>query len=1517
MSTAPWFHENWIRETLKSIERSLDSACDRWRSLYRAAVRQRELHHSIIGDHSRPEAERAHSRRLRAQAEGQIKLLTEPAGAYHGDFYSYRYFAAEGFLPGYNFPRLPLSAYVPGRRLRSDSDEFISRPRFLAISEFGPRALVYHEGARYRVYKVNLDFGAENVEAARSLATETMKRCARCGYAHVDQSLAEICARCGTGLDGATVIDDLVRMQNVSLRLAQRITCDEEERQRFGYRLVTAYRFAEIEGKLDRSDSEVVADGTRIMRLSYGDAAALYRINLGWANRRPDQRDGFRLDLEKGYWARNSADDEDRDDATAEGRNAWVVPYVTDTKNALAMSFEPPRREAETAALQAAFKEAIQKHYQLEPRELSSEAMPSPRDRREILFYEASEGGAGVLRRLVEDPEAVPALARRALEICHFDPDTLADRKADKCGKACYECLLDYGNQPDHLLLDRHAIRDALATLARSETRPAGGPGSRAERLAALRDRCESKLEIRWLDRLDALEFAPAQRRAAPDREVPHATGFLLSRVQRGDLRRRSAARRGGSETRGRGNRGAAHGRRVRGRPVSSRGELGRRLPPPSGHFRDAAVMSARPGTLVRARGREWVVLPESTDELLMARPLGGLDEEIAGILPSVEPVESTRFPPPTADDVGDFSSGLLLREAARLSTRAAAGPFRSFGRIAVEPRPYQLVPLMMALKLDPVRLLIADDVGIGKTVEAAVIARELLDRGEIRRVTVLCPPHLAEQWQRELAEKFHIDAELVLSGTVRRLERDLPVGVSVFDRHRFTVVSTDFIKSPRRADDFIVKCPEFVIVDEAHGCTPAAAAGRQRRFELLKRISGNGNRHLLLVTATPHSGNEDAFRSLLGLLDPAFAASPAPDLEGMRRKACRPPRPAAPRGHPPLSGGRYGVSETQRQGSDIQARRGIQATLRRHPVLRARLRVGGRASPKARPVLVGAGAAALRFVQPGRRGRHVAKPRGGRESGESGRCRRSRAPRRSGSGRRRRCRRSGLQPGFRPRGGTRRDSPQTSRVRAARRNLSADADRKLRGAVREIQALVRDGFRPVVFCRFVDTAEYVARKLREALPETVSVAAVTGRLPPAEREMRIEKLAEEPGGHVLVCTDCLSEGINLQRHFNAALHYDLAWNPTRHEQREGRVDRFGQESPEVRVVTWYGADNPVDGVILDVLLRKHKSIKSDLGVTVAVPGSSEQIAETLFEGALFRERAGAMQQMSLDFIDDLESKKRAIHEEWDDARERERASRSRYAQRALKPEAVAAELENVRSAIGRGADVERFVRDLLQAAKVPGGNGERKRQGSSLRGLAARLRQAIGRDEPFAGRFDLPLEDGELHLGRTSPVVEGLAGWTLDQALDRETERSVAARCGVIYTSAVGISTTLLLARFRHHLSSATAGTVLCEEIVPLACTGSPDEPNWLMEEESERLLSEARPEANLVKTAIDQQIGRLLSRFPQYERALEAVARERADGQRAAHARVRESSTARWKAEPALPVDILGAYVLLPRPP
>ena len=158
-----------------------------------------------------------------------------------------------------------------------------------------------------------------------------------------------------------------------------------------------------------------------------------------------------------------------------------------------------------------------------------------------------------------------------------------------------------------------------------------------------------------------------------------------------------------------------------------------------------------------------------------------------------------------------------------------------------------------------------------GKTIEAALIARELLDRGEIQRMAVLCPPHLVEQWVRELNERFHIPAMAVTASSAARLERGLPIGDSIFHAHAFTVVSLDYIKSDRHRHDFIRACPEFVIVDEAHTCVSTGQA-RQQRFELLRELAADAERHLVLLTATPHSGNQDAFYSLLALLKPVFA---------------------------------------------------------------------------------------------------------------------------------------------------------------------------------------------------------------------------------------------------------------------------------------------------------------------------------------------------------------------------------------------------------------------------------------------------------------------------------------------------------------------------------------------------------------------------------------------------------------------------------------------------------------------
>ena len=273
-----------------------------------------------------------------------------------------------------------------------------------------------------------------------------------------------------------------------------------------------------------------------------------------------------------------------------------------------------------------------------------------------------------------------------------------------------------------------------------------------------------------------------------------------------------------------------------------------------------------------------------------MLRPLGGSDADAVGIFLPIEGAEiaPATFAPPDPTEAGDSTAGMLLRDAVRLSLRTGAGPFRSLGRIAVEPRPYQIVPLMVALKLSPIRLLIADDVGVGKTVEAALIAREMLDRGEVRQLCVLCPPHLCEQWQMELRSKFHLDAEIVRPGTVTRLERGLPLGHSLFDEYPYVVVSLDYIKADRRRADFVRACPEFVIVDEAHTCAAGLSVGSQhQRHQLLRDLARDPARHLVLTTATPHSGVEAAFRSLLGTLDPALAEMPD-DLAGAANESHR-----------------------------------------------------------------------------------------------------------------------------------------------------------------------------------------------------------------------------------------------------------------------------------------------------------------------------------------------------------------------------------------------------------------------------------------------------------------------------------------------------------------------------------------------------------------------------------------------------------------------------------------------------
>ena len=504
LAAADWYSPGWLAEVLAQVPLAFERACDRWRDLYRAALAQQVAQNKLIKDATSSPAEKKRAKRLRAEAEAQLALLSEAQHAIEADFYSYRYFASEGFLPGYSFPRLPLSAFIPGKRQRQGRDEFVSRPRFLAITEFGPRAILYHEGSRYKIDRVILP-----VDAAKDdVVTRGLKQCSACGYLHPfsDGTGLDVCEWCDGPLQQS--MKGLFRLQNVSTRRADRINSDEEERLRLGYDIATGVRFGEHDGRRSCRTATLRSAGEELLGLAYGSAATIWRVNRGWRKRANKETLGFVLDVERGYWAVNEKEAADGEDEPVGKKTQRVIPFVEDRRNSLLVEPRVPLDAKQMASLQAALKRAIQVEFQLEDGELAAEPLPSISKRRQILFFEAAEGGAGALRRLIDDADALRRVAREALRICHFDPDNGEDLRrapasAEDCEAACYDCLMSYINQPDHPNLDRLLVRDLLLQISAGELSASPAPAPRADHLAALRRQCGSTLESEWLALLE------------------------------------------------------------------------------------------------------------------------------------------------------------------------------------------------------------------------------------------------------------------------------------------------------------------------------------------------------------------------------------------------------------------------------------------------------------------------------------------------------------------------------------------------------------------------------------------------------------------------------------------------------------------------------------------------------------------------------------------------------------------------------------------------------------------------------------------------------------------------------------------------------------------------------------------------------------------------------------------------------------------------------------------------------
>jgi superfamily II DNA or RNA helicase len=886
-------------------------------------------------------------------------------------------------------------------------------------------------------------------------------------------------------------------------------------------------------------------------------------------------------------------------------------------------------------------------------------------------------------------------------------------------------------------------------------------------------------------------------------------------------------------------------------------------------------------------------------------------DQTLIHVPLETESVREARFPLPDRRQLGGHDGALLLRDALLLSLRRGAGPFRSFGQISVEPRAYQLVPLLMALKLDPVRLLIADDVGVGKTIEALLIAREFLDRGDVDRTVVLCPPHLVDQWVTELEVRFHIRAVAVTAQSSRRLERGIPPGMSIFSVYPHTVVSLDYIKTHERRDHFLHACPDFVIVDEAHTCA-AVGRGHHQRHELLEGLARSGTRHLILLTATPHSGDDAAFYRLLGLLAPDFEH--LAELTGSERERVR-ERLA----HHFVQRRRADISEWH-EGDIFPRRETKEITYALSGAWEeffssvldycAEVVEAGAGDEQRQRLNFWGTLALLRCAASSPLAAVLAlRTRAGEDLGAD-------------------AREDLLDRIFdgdvdtlveddvEPLVGN--DDPALAGLIVQAEQLAGQSgDPKLKAASDHIAELVRAGFNVVVFCRFIATAHYVARHLRHHLDET-AVGVVTGELPAEERVEHVARIGAADRGRVLVATDCLSEGINLQDHFDAVVHYDLSWNPTRHEQREGRVDRFGQTSKTVRATLLYGVNNPVDGAVLQVILRKAARIREELGVPVPVPDEGHTLTQALLKAVLLRRRGGfgTLQARQLELFET----------KWEDAKEKAKRNRTVFAQRRMRPDEVLPEWRKSLAAVGGRDEVQRFATRAL--ARL-GSGLEPLHRGFKVATapLPEEVRERLeteGISGTVAIDFAYPSAPGCHPVQRSHPLIAILAETLLGRTLSVErnelsgNDPSILGRVGCWICDGVRVRTTIALLRLRHQLVSRRQRqdtTLMVEEATALAWVGVGTE-GQVTGADALSLL-ELPPLDDPPRHVREREIARALSLIEERTSTFEAFAAARARALLEDHVRVRAASRGAGSTSvQALPrPDIIGVYVLLPR--
>lgn len=958
-----------------------------------------------------------------------------------------------------------------------------------------------------------------------------------------------------------------------------------------------------------------------------------------------------------------------------------------------------------------------------------------------------------------------------------------------------------------------------------------------------------------------------------------------------------------------------------------------------------------KPGMLVYFRYRQWVVLPSNDKDIVQLKPIGGSDAEATAVyrplqLPS-DSMYKAEFQYPGKKDLADFQSAKILYNAAKLSFRNACGPFRCMGKLSFRPRSYQVVPLVMALKQKVVRLLIADDVGVGKTIEGLMILKELIERGEIERFTIICLPHLCEQWQKELKDKLDIDAEIIRSSTIASLERKLQGDISVFKHYPYQVISIDYIKlkdKQGRREMFINDCPELVIVDEVHTCARPAGKGDQLRYDLLKEVSSRPDRHIVLLTATPHSGKDEEFQSLIGLLNPEFAEYNISGMDENKRKKLA--RHFVQRKRENLKRWRKHSEEQnpfpERDSKEIRYSLSEEYLSLYNGILdfaRGLSTQTGKKIKNTSPIKYWAALALLRGAMSSpAAGLSMLKNRKNKLSEEI----------------------QEDEEDFYFRSTlfdkelNRDDSLTTNAIneyeaqeknddfleiltQRAEELCNYPSDNKLSKAISVLSDWTKgeqeivDGvkqkvvYHPIVFCKYIQTAKYIGEKLKDYFGNKVQVVVATSELADEQRRDLIDSIHPDKP-RILVATDCLSEGINLQELFNAVLHYDLPWNPNRIEQRDGRVDRFGQESPRIKTFILLGENNDVDKIVWGVLIKKIYEIRNSIGVNISIGDDDSSVMEGLIKKLITGEEEASNKQLSL-FADDH------ITNVIEQMRRKAENLRSIFAHEAVSAEEIENELKEVDDAIGDISSVESFVTSSIialrgtctpiYARKTNREDGiQSYKQGYriDLTNLPPHLQSMLPKNgKNITICFESPTPAGLVYVGRNHKFVEQLCQFMLSLAIDMNKNSAYprVARSAVVLTQKVKTRTTLIQFRVRNVIREiGSKREVIAEEVFLWGYEGSHADSRILSEDESKQLLFEVESKENMSQESQENEFDYEQQRFSSKAEAFKEVAQQRADHLVEAHGRFRSlvGGKSYETVIPVLPPDILGVYIFKP---